>query len=89
MAGLARYYAQPIIKSRRKDRWIADETPEWQAIFHWRVAIEGVFNRMKTQRRLNNITVRRKRKVTVRSLISVIVTQAMALAFADTPRNCV
>jgi len=29
------------------------------------------------------------RKVTVHSMIPVIVTQAMALAFPDKPRNCV
>ena len=51
--------------------------------------VERVFGRMKNHRRLNNITVRRRRKVTIHSLIPVIVTQAMALAFPDTPRNCV
>ena len=39
--------------------------------------------------RLNNITVRRRRKVYVHSLIPVIVTQPAALAFPDKPRNCV
>ncbi len=43
---------------------------------------------MKGHRRLNNITVRRKRKVSVHSLLSVIVMQAMALAFPDRPRCC-
>ncbi|MBA7635899.1 hypothetical protein ES703_43508 [subsurface metagenome] len=82
------WHAQPIIKSRKKDRWIADETPEWQLIFNRRTAVERVFGRMKNHKRLNNITVRRRRKVTVHSLIPIIVTQAMALAFPDTPRNC-
>ena len=83
------WHTQPIIKSRRKDRWIADETPEWQLIFNRRTAVERAFSRMKGHRRLNNITVRRKRRVTVHSLIPIIVTQAVALAFPDTPRNCV
>jgi len=83
------WHAKPIIKSRKKDRWIADETPEWKLIFNRRTAVERAFGRMKNHRRLNNITVRRRRKVTVHSLIPVIVTQAVALAFPDTPRNCV
>ena len=83
------WHAKPIIKSRKKDRWIADETPEWQLVFNRRTAVERVFGRMKTHKRLNNITVRRKRKVTVHSLIPVIVTQAMALAFPNAPRNCI
>ncbi len=83
------YHAEPIIKARKTDRWITDETPEWKLIFNRRVAVERVFSRMKGHRRLNNITVRRKRKVTVHSLIPIIVTQAMSLAFPDTPRNCV
>lgn len=82
------WHAQPIIKSRKKDRWIAEETPEWKLIFNRRTAVERVFGRMKGHRRLNNITVRRKRKVTVHSLIPIIVTQAVALAFPDTPRCC-
>jgi transposase len=82
------YGAQPIIKARKTDRWVVEETPEWQQIFDHRTAVERCFSRMKTQRRLNHVTVRSRRKVTVHSLIPVIVTQAMALAFPDTPRNC-
>jgi len=70
-------------------KWIGEETPEWQIVFNRRTAVERVFSRMKNHRRLNNITVRRRRKVTIHSLIPVIVTQAMALAFPDTPRNFV
>lgn len=80
----------PIIKAPKfHKRRLPDETPEWQAIFNRRVAVERVFARLKNHRRLNNITVRRRRKVTVHSLIPVIVTQAVALAFPETPRNCV
>jgi transposase len=81
--------AQPVIRApKHHKRWITEETAEWQLIFNRRTAIERVFGRMKDHRRLNNITVRRRRKVTVHSLIPVIVTQAVALAFPDTPRNC-
>lgn len=83
------YGSQAIIKSPKTHiKWIGDETPEWQLIFNRRTSVERVFGRMKTQRRLNNVTVRRRKRVTVHSLIPVIVTQAAALAFPDTPRNC-
>ena len=83
------WHAEPIIKARKREKRIADETPEWQLIFNRRTAVERVFGRMKNHRRLNNITVRRRHKVTIHSLIPLIVTQAMALAYPDTPRNCV
>jgi hypothetical protein len=84
------WWAEPIIKARKTHKkWIGVETQEWQLVFNRRTAVERVFSRMKNHRRLNNITVRCRRKVTVHSLIPVIVTQAMALAFPETPRNCV
>ncbi|MFC1990417.1 transposase [Chloroflexota bacterium] len=82
------YHAEAIIKARKTDRWITEETPEWQLIYNQRTAVERVFSRMKSHRRLNNVTVRRRRKVSVHSLLPVIVTQAMALAFPEAPRNC-
>jgi transposase len=83
------WHAQPIIKAPKHHiKWVGDETPEWQLIFNRRTSVERAFARMKNHRRLNNITVRKRRKVTVHSLIPVIVTQAMALAFPETPRNC-
>ena len=85
-----RWAAQSIIKAPKgHKKWFAKETPEFKVIFNQRVAVERVFARMKDHRRLNNITVRHLQKVTVHSLIPVIVTQAVALAFPDTPRNCV
>ena len=84
------FKTHPIIRApKTHKKWIDEQTPEWQLIFNRRTAIERVFGRMKNHRRLNNITVRRRRKVTVHSLIPVIVTQAVALAFPNTPRNCV
>jgi len=82
--------AEPIIKAQKPHKKrIVEETAEWQAVFNRRTAVERVFGRMKNHRRLNNITVRRRHKVTVHSLLPVIVMQGMALAFPDTPRNCV
>lgn len=84
------FKTHPIIRApKTHKKWIDEQTPEWRLIFNRRTAIERVFGRMKNHRRLNNITVRRRRKVTIHSLIPVIVTQAVALAFPDTPRNCV
>jgi transposase len=81
--------AEPIIKvPKHHKKFLGEETPEWQLIFNRRTAIERVFSRMKNHRRLNNITVRHLRKVMIHSLIPVIVTQAVALAFPETPRNC-
>jgi transposase len=82
--------ARAVIKApRNQKRFLPQETPEWQLIFNRRTAVERVFGRMKDHRRLNKITVRRLNKVTVHSLMPVIVTQAVALTFPDTPRNCV
>jgi len=84
------FKTHPIIRApKTHKKWLPEQTVEWQLIFNRRTAIERVFGRMKNHRRLNNITVRHRRKVTIHSLIPVIVTQAVALAFPDTPRNCV
>ncbi len=84
------YRAKAIIRApKTHKKWIGDETPEWQLIFNRRTAVERVFSRMKSHRRLNKITVRRRYKVTIHCIIPVIVTQAMALAYPESPRNCV
>ena len=86
----SQWKARPVIKApKHHKKWVGDETPEWQLIFNRRTAVERVFGRMKNHRRLNNVTVRHRRKATVHSLIPVIVTQAAALASPETPRNCV
>jgi transposase len=74
------YRARPIIKinpSHKKLLFV--ESKEWQRIYGRRTAIERMFSRLKTYRRLNNITVHGIRKVTVHCFISLIVTQAQAL----------
>ena len=82
--------AEPIIKiNKAHKKRLFEETIEWQMIFNRRTAVERVFGRMKNHRRLNDITVRSRRRVTIHSLIPVIVTQAAALAFPETPRNCI
>jgi len=76
------YRAEPIIKvnpAHKKSRALFPETEEWKAIYNKRSSIERLFERLKGYRRLNNITVRRIRKVTVHCFISLIVVQAQAL----------
>ncbi|MFC1949796.1 transposase [Chloroflexota bacterium] len=81
--------AVPIVKSKKSEkRTIGDETHEWQLIYNRRTSVERCFSRLKGHRRLNKITVRNRRKVTVHNVIPVIVMQAMALAFTETPRMC-
>ena len=55
------------------------ETEEWKVLYNRRSSIERLFGRLKCYRRLNNVTVRRIRKVTVHCFLSLIVVQAQAL----------
>jgi len=74
------YRAEPIIKvNPAHKKALFPETKEWRAIYNRRSSIERVFGRLKGYRRLNNITVRRIRKVTVHCFLSLIVVQAQAL----------
>lgn len=63
----AQYRAVPIIKVN------------WKALYNRRTSIERIFGRLKCYRRLNNVTVRRKHKVTIHCFLSLIVVQAQAL----------
>jgi transposase len=76
------YRAKPIIKvnpSHKKAKALLPETEEWKEIYNRRSSIERLNSRLKGYRRLNNITVRRIRKVTVHCFISLITVQAQAL----------
>ncbi len=82
--------SQPIIKvNPSHKKALFTETNEWQAIYNRRTSIERLFSRLKGHRRLNSITVRHISRVTIHCFLSLIVTQAMALAFPANPRNCV
>ncbi|MFC2022069.1 transposase [Chloroflexota bacterium] len=91
----SQYSAEPIIKvNPRTRRKLPPEPKEWQAIYSRRSSIERLFGRLKCYRRLNNVTVRRKRKVTVHCFLSLIVVQAQALHSAmsnqvSSVRQCV
>jgi transposase len=74
------YRGKPIIKVNPRTRKVSPpETREWATIYNRRTSIERLFARLKGYRRLNNITVRRIRKVTVHCFISLIAVQAQAL----------
>jgi transposase len=89
------YRAKPIIKVNPvHKKALFPETEEWKALYNRRTSIERLFGRLKCYRRLNNITVRRKRKVTVHCFLSLIVVQAQALHSAlsnqvSSVRQCV
>jgi transposase len=81
------YRGKPIIKVNPRTRKVSPpETKEWATIYNRRTSIERLFARLKGYRRLNNITVRHIRKVTVHCFISLIVVQAQALHSAMNSR---
>ena len=51
------------------------KTEEWAALYRLRGAVERAFSRLKGQRALNKITVRRKGKVTLHCYLSEIAMQ--------------
>ena len=76
------YWAKPIIQvNKTHKRLLAKQgdtpwTPEWTALYKQRQAVERVNSRLKGQRSLNRITVRRKMKVTTHCYLSLIAMQA-------------
>ena len=75
------YRAEPIISiNPAHKKLVFSETREWKLLFGRRSAIERVNGRLKGHRRLNNITVRGKWKVTVHCYLSMMVVQAQALS---------
>lgn len=76
------YRATPIIdapSSHKKRLAKRDKTEEWAALYRLRGAVERAFSRLKGQRSLDNITVRRKRKVTLHCYLSLIAMKSLAL----------
>lgn len=74
------YRAEPVIKfNPRHKQTIFPEDERFLRIYDRRSSIERVFGRLKCHRRLNNVTVRRRYKVTVHCFLSLIVVQAQAL----------
>jgi transposase len=75
------YRAEPMIKiNPAHKKALFTETQEWKRIFSLRSSVERIFGRLKEHRRLNNITVRGKRKVTIHCYLSLMVIQAQYLS---------
>ena len=74
--------AEPVIDLHPTHRALREHvgewyrSPEWKAIYKQRQAVERSFSRLKGQRALNRITVRRRRKVTAHCYLSLISMQA-------------
>jgi hypothetical protein len=86
------YWAQPIIKVNKQHKKALrrePETAEFVRVYNRRSAIERVFSRLKSHRRLNNVTVRGLRKVTNHVFVSLIVQVAWALVTPESPRQLV
>ncbi|MCH7654362.1 MAG: transposase [Chloroflexi bacterium] len=75
---------RPVIDINKSHRRLLERlegwygSPEWKALYSQRQAVERAFSRLKGQRSLNHITVRRRRKVTVHCYLSLIAMQAGA-----------
>ncbi len=82
--------ALPVVmlnKGHRKAVAATVQTPEWKRAYRMRTGIERLFGRLKSHRRLDSVTVRGRYKVTVHSLLPMIVAQAWALAVPESPRQ--
>ena len=84
------YWAKPVIdlhpQHKRLRHRAGDfyQSTEWKAIYKQRLAVERAFSRLKGQRSLNRIAVRRRRKVTVHCYLSLIAMQASPSALGAT-----
>lgn len=80
----SQYQAVPIIQINKTHKKLLAEMgaeqklPEWKALYSQRGAVERVNSRLKGQRSLNHITVRRLRKVTAHCYLSLIAMQSHA-----------
>ena len=78
------YGAEPIIKLNRGHKRLllakgaAENTVSWAALYSQRQAVERAFSRLKGQRSLNHIRVRRLRKVELHCYLALIAMQATA-----------
>lgn len=80
---IRKYHAVPVIDPNPAHKKASAETirtPEWQATYKSRVAIERLNGRLKNHRRLDSVRVRGRFKVRTHVLFSIIVLQAQALA---------
>ena len=78
-----KFCANPIIQVNKAHKrlmateGLVQQTPGWKALYAQRGAVERAFSRLKGQRSLNHVTVRRLRKVTLHCYLSLIAMQAI------------
>lgn len=75
------YRARPIIDPNRQHKKAFAQTKKtvaWKALYRLRPAVERAYSRLKGQRSLNDITTRRRMKVTVHCYLSLIAMQVAA-----------
>ena len=78
------FKSQPAIKLNPQHKTLLrsegprQSTPEYTALFSQRQAVERCFSRLKGQRSLNHITVRRRMKVTLHCYLSLLVMQGIS-----------
>lgn len=86
------YHARPIIevsaahKKLLKRLGQEQKTPEWKALYKQRQSVERAFSRLKGQRSLNRVTVRRRPKVTVHCYLALIAMQATGITCSKSER---
>ena len=86
------YGAEPIIQVNPGHRKLMaqigmwEKTETWKTLYKQRQSVERAFSRLKGQRSLNNITVRRRMKVTLHCYLALIVMQALAIPYQPLPR---
>jgi transposase len=76
----------PIMQDPRRYAPVPRETKKWQRLYKLRTAIERVNSRVKGVLGLGRITLRGLAKVTVRSLLSLVVMLAAAVGMAERHR---
>jgi len=76
----------PIMEDPRRHPPVPRESKKWQRLYRLRSAVERVNSRVKGLLGLDKITVRGIAKVTVRSLLSLLVMLAAAVAMAQRHR---
>ncbi len=86
------YSAYPVVNlNPTHTKLLADygvqNTLEGKTLFKQRQAVERSFSRLKGQRSLNHITVRRLRKVTAHCYLSLIAMQASKTVARDIPER--
>jgi transposase len=86
------YRAEVMIEPNPRHRQMNErvkKTTVWKRLYVRRNAVERLNARLKGFRKLDAVRVRGRHKVMIHALLACVVTQARALAFPDSLRQCV